>query len=160
MTDVSRTFGSRTPTNIIAGTGYNPLVGPTSDHPDSFPIGTPVVASTVEDAVVIPGRANSDATTFTLGLSATPGVVGGHANIQSDGVMTLTEGQWDALTGDAGGLIRGLPYYLSSGPTDGGLTHTITSTPGNYVAKVGIALSSTDLLIQIGTATLVVGPPP
>ncbi len=148
MPDTSVLFGARLPTNVLAGTTYNPFVGATIDHPIAFPIGTPVVSSLSADHTVLPGQADDVDTTFVLGLASTPGVVGDHVNVQPQGVLTLTRAQWDAITGDTGGLIWGIPYYLDPA-TSGQLTTTAPSDPGDFVVRVGVALSATDLLILI-----------
>jgi len=155
MTDTTTITGARPPTGIPAGTTYNPLAGPTSNKPLSWPIGTPVSPSTVADGTVRPGSASSLDSTFAIGLASTPGIVGDHANVQTNGVLTLTTAEWDAITGDTGGLTRGVPYYLIPAPDDGQLTTTPPSTPGDFVVRVGIALSATDFLILICCPKLV-----
>lgn len=147
MSDTHVLFGARQPTNLLAGTTFNPLAGPTGNRPFGFPIGTPVSPSPVASRTVRPGSASSLDTTFAVGLAATPGIVGDHVNVQTQGVLTLTTEQWDAITGDTGGLTRGVPYYLVPAPDDGLLTTTAPTDSGDFVVRVGIALSATDFLI-------------
>ncbi len=86
--------------------------------------------TTVADAIV---SAVADANNFTVVLI---------------GKVTLTTGQWDSRTGDAGGLTAGDYYWLSS--TAGGLTKT---QPTSGVAQcLGVALSTTVMLVNIGEA--------
>ena len=73
--------------------------------------------------------------------------------VQVDGVLTATTGQWDAVTGDVGGLTAGARYYLDPS-TPGNLTTTPTTTTTEYVVPVGRALSTTDFKIEIETAVL------
>lgn len=68
-------------------------------------------------------------------------------NVAVSGIMEATTGQWDAVTGQTGGLTYGAIYYLSNA-TAGALT---TTAPGSgYVAPIGIALSTTKIKINIG----------
>lgn len=110
-------------------------------------IGTPVYTS--GSGEVDKAQANALATVDIIGLvrdasiaTATPG------NIQTDGVLAATTGQWDAITGQTGGLTVGAIYYLSP-TTAGQLTATAPSAVGHFVARVGKALSETELEITI-----------
>lgn len=86
--------------------------------------------STVADAIV---SAVADADNFTATMV---------------GKITLTTGQWDSRTGDAGGLTAGEYYWTSS--TAGGLTKT---QPTSGVTQcLGVALSTTVLLVNVGDA--------
>jgi len=69
-------------------------------------------------------------------------------NIQTDGVLAATTGQWDAVTGDTGGLTAGSVYYLDP-DTAGMLTTTAPSADGDFVVRVGKATSTTDMEISI-----------
>ena len=110
-------------------------------------IGTAVYSSasnTVDKA-----RANAIGTTNVIGLVADPSIASASAGgVQIDGVLSATTGQWDAITGGTGGLTVGSFYYLS--PTTAGLlTSTATTTTGEFSVSVGIALSTTELKIEI-----------
>lgn len=112
-------------------------------------IGCPVYAAsatTVEKAA-----ANAAGTSKVVGLmqSVSTGI-GVSGFIQQDGVLTATTGQWDAVAGTTGGLTFNVIYYLSA--TAGLLTATAPAASGNYVKPVGIALSTTELQIQINPA--------
>lgn len=149
------------PTNVPAGTIYNPFAGPTTNRPLGFPVGTPVAPRNVDQSAphtVYPSNATDGTVAHVIGLASTPGVVGKRTNVQSQGVLNLTTEQWDAITGDTGGLVRGNPYYLTPGPGDGHLTQTAPTTPEDFVVRVGIALSPTDLLILICCPVLINGP--
>lgn len=61
-------------------------------------------------------------------------------NIITDGSLTATTTQWDAVTGGTGGLTTGSIYYLSTA-TAGALTTTAPTT--GYLVPVGIGLSTT-----------------
>lgn len=92
-------------------------------------------------------KADAAGTSCTFGLVAasniTTGVAGG---IQTNGVLAATTGEWDAITGGSGGLTANTKYYLSNA-TAGTLTSTPVST--GYSQRVGIAISSTELEIDI-----------
>ena len=95
-------------------------------------------------------QANASATKNVVGLVKDPSVASNASgNIQSDGVFVATAAQWDAVTGQTGGLTPGAIYYLSP-TTAGAITSTPPSTTGQYVVQVGIALSTTALDIRDG----------
>lgn len=140
MTDTTSISGGRQ--SASRPNAYNPLVSGT------FPVGTPVAQSISSAGVVAPGRANSSATAFVTGIAVVPGVDGDRALVQFAGPVTLTEAEWDAITGETGGLTLG-PYYLDDGAA-GKLTTTPPSFDGTFVVQVGIATSATDLMVQLG----------
>lgn len=109
-------------------------------------IGCPVYAAsatTVEKA-----SASAVGTLKVIGLmqSVSTGV-GVAGFVQEDGILTATTGQWDAVAGTTGGLTFNTAYYLSA--TAGLLTSTPPAASGNYVKRIGIAISTTELQIQI-----------
>jgi hypothetical protein len=94
-------------------------------------------------------NATSLAAATVIGLCLSASVSNGAAAIvQTDGTFKATTTQWDAVTGGSGGLTIGSRYYVSATP--GELTTTAPSTIGQIVAQVGKAISSTELLIEIG----------
>lgn len=108
---------------------------------------TPVYASGAGQ--VNEAQADSASTKNVLGLIADEDVApSDDGAIQSDGIFAATTGQWDAVTGDTGGLITGLRYYLDD-LAPGMLTKTIPILQGNYIVPVGMALSTTELEISI-----------
>jgi len=70
------------------------------------------------------------------------------AEIVVDGILTATTGQWDAVTGQVGGLTPGADYFLSAG-TAGQMSTTAPSANGEFVVRVGHALSTTEFEIEI-----------
>lgn len=110
-------------------------------------IGAPVYTS--GSGEVDKAQANALATVDVIGLVRDASIATGQpGNIQTDGVLTATTGQWDAITGQTGGLTVGAIYYLSPS-TAGQLTATPPSAVGHFVARVGKALSETELEITI-----------
>ena len=93
------------------------------------------------------GKADASGTAKLLGLvRATSIEAAASGSIQTDGILSATTGQWDAVTGDSGGLTANATYYLSAA-TAGGLTSTPPST--GFVVRVGLAISTTDMDISI-----------
>ena len=104
-------------------------------------------------AHVTKAQANASGTTTAIGMATTAITSGVAGTIQTDGVLTLTTGQWDALAGTSGGLAFGTTYFLSTG-TAGLITSTAPSTVGQYIVIVGVALSTTDLKLRLGEPLL------
>lgn len=66
--------------------------------------------------------------------------------VSTSGIVVATTGQWDSVTGQSGGLTASARYYLSN-TTAGSLTTTAPTT--GYVAPIGLALSSTKMIVNI-----------
>jgi len=67
-------------------------------------------------------------------------------------VAVVTSGKVAGVTDDLGGaLVKGTYYYLSESDA-GKITATKPSTAGDLVQQVGVAISTTELLIDIGPA--------
>jgi hypothetical protein len=117
-----------------------PLV---NDNAGPIVIGAPVYVKA--DGNVDLAKADAQATADVLGLvkdiSIATTVAG---NVLLDGVLTATTAQWDAVAGTTGGLVPGTVYFLSAA-TAGQLTATPPSTAGQFVVRVGKALSATQL---------------
>lgn len=71
-----------------------------------------------------------------------------NASIRMAGVLETTTGNWDTVTGDSGGLTVGDIYFLDP-DTAGRLTTTAPTTTGDLVVRIGEALSTTKLRIEI-----------
>jgi hypothetical protein len=63
------------------------------------------------------------------------------------GLVELTIGQWDLVTGQSGGLTISAVYYLTNhdNPGDGDLG----IDPGDLVVQVGVALNATTMLVGL-----------
>ena len=86
-------------------------------------------------------QANAAATRLFTGLVLDTSIgSAASGNIAVGGIMTATTVQWDAVTGQSGGLTAGSKYYLSSA-TAGAITSTLPTT--NYMVYIGKALSTT-----------------
>lgn len=113
-------------------------------------IGTPVYQTATANEVE---RADADAlaTAKVLGLVADVSIAdAASGNVLTDGRITATTGQWDAVTGQVGGLTPGAKYYLSAG-TAGQMSTTPPSADGHVVAPLGTAKSTTEFEVSIGT---------
>lgn len=99
-------------------------------------------------------KANAAAagTAKVIGFAAAGISSAASGSIQTDGILTCTTGEWDAVAGTTGGLAAGTEYYLAA--TAGLISSTAPSGSGNYVVKVGTAISTTDLEISIGDSVL------
>jgi Uncharacterized conserved protein (DUF2190) len=120
----------------------------TNDEAGAIVIGTPVY----NDAAGGVKKAKADAigTTKVMGLVSDASIAGsGTGQIAVSGILTATTGQWDAVFGTSGGLTFGTVYCLSAA-TAGLGTSTAPSTTGQYVERLGIALSTVDFKIDIG----------
>lgn len=71
--------------------------------------------------------------------------IGTTGRAQTAGILTQTTLEWDEVTGMVGGLVSGAYYWLS--PT-GVISYTPPTALGEQVARIGLALSNTDLLID------------
>jgi hypothetical protein len=124
----------------------------TNGEATALVICSPVYVSAVN--TVKKAMANAAGTAGVIGLSATvSAAAGASASVQSDGILTATTTQWDAVAGTTGGLAFGTIYYLDAA-TAGKITATAPSTVGQYVQPIGRALSTTDLEITIGPSIL------
>lgn len=100
-------------------------------------------AGKVDDA-----QADAVATVEVIGLAQDEIAYQASGNIQTDGVLALTTEEWDAITSDTGGLTAGTVYYLDP-DTAGMLTTTAPTADGDFVVRVGKAISTTDMEISI-----------
>lgn len=124
----------------------------TNANAGTLVIGTPVYIS--GNDAMDKAKADASGTVGAVGLVADATVattVSG--NVAVEGVLVLTTTQWDAAFGTTGGLTAGTLYYLSAA-TAGVGTSTAPSTVGQYVMRLGRALSTTELQILIGSSIL------
>lgn len=103
---------------------------------------------TVANDAVDKAKADAVGTTKMIGLAAASISAAASGPILVSGIITLTTGQWDAAFGTTGGLTKDVVYYLSA--TTAGLgTSTAPTTVGQYVVEIGIAISTTELMVRI-----------
>lgn len=132
--------------DTVLGPDHSPV---TNETGGSLVIGTPVYQTGVANEVAkAHGNAVSTAKVLGLLMQTLADAASGYA--LTDGRMTATTAEWDAVTGQTGGLTPGANYYLD--PTTAGmLTTTAPTADGHVVAPVGQAKSTTDFEITILT---------
>lgn len=120
---------------------------------------TPVVigSAVYSDAAAGFKKAKADAsgTSNCIGLvNKSPSIANATAGpVATEGIVTLTTAQWDAVAGTTGGLTFNTRYYVSAA-TGGLITATPPSAAGQYVQCVGIALSTVDLKLEVSERIL------
>lgn len=110
-------------------------------------IGEPVYVKNA-DGFVYKAKANALASASVVGLLSAAQVTElPSPSIVDHGTFVLTTAQWDAITGQSGGLTVGSYYYLSQGTAG----HITTLKPDSgIVMKLGLAVSVTTLIVQLG----------
>lgn len=109
-----------------------------------FTKGNPVYMSAADTA--IKAQANAVGTTKVVGFALSTVSAAAASNVQTSGVVALTTGEWDAIAGTTGGLAFNTTYYLS-GAAAGNIVSTAPAS--GYICELGVALSTTELLINI-----------
>jgi hypothetical protein len=103
--------------------------------------------------VVLVGALLKRANASSVGLSAVIGIVFQNAglalpaNVIAGGPCTLTTAQWDAITGQSGGLTPSATYWL--GTSVGTMSTSPPSVAGQSVCVIGRALSATALQVAL-----------
>jgi len=99
-------------------------------------------------------QANASGTVEVLGLVQETSIAAAASGyIITDGILVATTGQWDAVTGETGGLVAGTVYYLDAS-TAGKLVITAPTSAGQYVVRVGKGLSTTEMEISVSPPVL------
>jgi hypothetical protein len=132
--------------------GYRLLSNQQAINGDTDPVipGMPVIV--IGDNLIaracaaIPSLSAVDGIAFTL-AAPTFGCM-----LRSQGRVTLDPVQWDAVTGEIGGLFPGATYYLGLVP--GMLTSAPPFMVGQSVCLIGKAFSPGSLIIEIGAPIL------
>lgn len=125
-----------------------PTVSFVSGHPTTLSKGTPVclVSGQLRKAT------NAAPYNEVIGLVYEDNIISGMSGrVQTDGNMTLTQGQWEIATGLVGVLAEGETYWLQPG---GGMAPSIVMAQGSFIAPVGYALSGTSFRIELNTQVL------
>ncbi len=114
----------------------------TNDEAGPIVIGAPVYLDAADG--VKKAKANALATSKVIGLVKDVSIATTvQGTILTDGVLTATTTQWDAICGTTGGLTFNTLYYLDPA-TGGTLTATPPATIGQYVRPVVIGISATE----------------
>lgn len=134
-----------------AATGWVQLRTMAAANGDSVRLenGMPVASS---GDMIVRAVASSLALSLSIGVivaEADPTLV---AQVLPVGLAFLGTSEWDAVTGQTGGLTPGAVYFVGSTP--GTLTTTPPSSTGQVVAEIGHAVTSTGLLLLPKTPIL------
>ncbi len=113
--------------------------------------GMPVRVSGID--TITPAQADNLTDADAIGLAQAAAAGTAAVTIQFDGPITLPTADWDALTGQVGGLTAGISYYLDP-TTAGHLVNAAPTTAGQVRQKILIALDTTTALISIGEPIL------
>lgn len=162
----------RTPSGgVVRLTGAIPpqvSISRTSGEAGGTVIKTGMVVYSSSNTQVKRSRANSLTTKDSVGFSITVGDVasGGSIAVQTDGIVTLADWQNVGETlgadviqnGSVYELVPGKVYYCSAN-ADGKITITPPSASGTYVAPVGLAISTTEMLVYTSLAQVVATTP-
>lgn len=108
-------------------------------------LGTPVYSSS--GVGFKKGNGNAVGTSDLLGILFADIASGATGIVATSGEVTGTTAQWDAVTGQTGGLTAGASYFLDVA-TAGKLTTTPPST--GFLVKVGQAISPTKFVVRVG----------
>lgn len=112
----------------------------------TIPKCTPVYVSSGN---MVPAQADAQATVAVAGLVDDDTTNNSSGNIVTDGVFEALPADWDAVTGQTGGLTVGADYWLDAN-TAGMLTTNAPDADGDFVKKVGHALTATQMDVEIG----------
>lgn len=142
------------PTTAVIQIGIPEVLGSGStiiqlrnDNAGAIPICSPVYSDAADGMDL--GIANGTGKSRIIGLVVDVSVPSGaQGDVAVSGIFVATTGQWDAVAGTVGGLLFNTPYYLDP-TTPGKLTSVAPSTPGQEVAQVIVALSTTEARIAI-----------
>lgn len=134
-----------------------PLVGTTqqiltNNDGSTVVIGAPVYADA--SGSFKRAQANALATSMVIGVVAQTTILNAaQGQVALLGPVSATTAQWDAITGQTGGLTAGAMYFLDPA-NPGRLTTTAPTTIGQVVAPVGKALSTTILNVEVKSTVL------
>jgi hypothetical protein len=124
------------------------LLSQTNNQGATINIGQLVYSFTTANNVKL-AQANAAGTADVLGMVFDVTIASAASgNIATGGLVTATTTQWDAVTGQTGGLTPGSSYYLDAA-TAGKMTTTAPTTAGQLNVLVGTALSTTDFLLDV-----------
>ncbi len=121
------------------------VISRTNANASQLPIGTPVYTSVAGS--VNAAQANAAGTVEVLGFLKNNVAAAASGIVQTDGILAATTAEWDAITGATGGLTIGA-YWLD--PDNAGrMVNTAPADAGDYVVRLGKAISTTEFEISI-----------
>lgn len=139
-------------TLAITNVGGVDIISQTNDTAGTTVCGSPVYNDAADGFKL--AKADASGTSNVVGLQYDATILTTVAgNIAVGGVLTLTTTQWDAVFGTTGGLVFGTVYFLSDATAGNGV-NTAPTTTGHYNVRLGRAMSTTELKIDIGVPIL------
>lgn len=137
-------------TSSVTTTSVRPVTN--GESAAALVFGAPVYTSAAE--TVKRAQANAKATSRVIGLMYDPTTAAAAiGNVATDGILVGTTAQWDAVTGQTGGLTFNSAYFLDP-VTPGKLTTTPPTTAGQCNTLIGTAISTTALDLEIAPPIL------
>jgi hypothetical protein len=113
----------------------------------AVPIGTPVYSTSPPNFYLAGSASKFQNLDNPVGLVADASIAAGaYGNVAVFGQLTATTTQWNAVTGQSSGLTPGLFYYTS---TTAGKLYVGQPGTADYVAQLGVAISTTTMLIVV-----------
>lgn len=97
------------------------------------------------------GLASAAASSKVIGLAPAGVTAAATGDYTYDGIVTLTTGEWDVVTGETGGLTVDLNYYLDDGTAGHMLQEDNVATllTGDSRVLIGTAISTTEIQLNI-----------
>lgn len=134
--------------DTISGASAAAFFSANNANAGSIVIGQPVYLTAAGEVDL--AQADADGTRRVAGLAQDVSVAGGSsANIQVDGILTATTGQWDTVTGQTGGLTPGSDYILDPDNAGQLVLRSSVIDAGEWMQPVGRAISTTEMLIRV-----------
>jgi hypothetical protein len=125
--------------------GFGPTTNLTNNEVSSVPLCSVVFTDTAGGFKK--ANANAVGTSLVTGILTTTTASAASGAVATSGEMSATTLEWDAITGQTGGLTLNAVYFLDN-VTAGKLTTTI---PGSgFLIAVGKAVSTTKFIVNIG----------
>lgn len=156
-------MAERRPIVIITGEQQELPAGDTLPGVATPQVGTTFTAASIKGSVVYSdgnntvdlAKASAIGTSIPVGLSVAA-YSAGAGFYQPSGVFTASLAEWDALTGESGGLVPNSKYFLST-DTNGfiDLQSNLSLTAGQYAVRIGVAISTTELQVNFAERILI-----
>lgn len=117
-----------------------------NDEGGTLVVGTIVYMKT-DGTVAVADADGATALRIPVGIIKVGGADGANVTVQFSGRLVLTIAEWDAVGLTSAGLVVGAAYYLADTP--GELTATAPATATDTLFKIGVAISTTTLLVRL-----------
>ncbi len=142
--------GEPGPPGRDGASGVVTAVSLTNNEAGAIVCGAPVYSNAAGGIKKALATTATSGTALCIGLMLDTSVAAGaQGSVAIDGLVTLTTAQWDAVTGQSGGLTFGANYFVDP-TTAGKLTTTPPSTVTQYVTMVGSPVSATTMILRLG----------